>query len=173
MGLDRALRRVPGPAGGDLSGSYPNPNIAIGAITQNKIADDAVTKQKIKDDAVITTKILDLNVTSSKLADGAVTTLKVADGAITTTKVLDGSITAAKLAAGVIPTSLPPGGNVCGDGSGSGDTGHPFSRSGIRLRPGKLVPSENRSVQDFQFGSPVFLHPSMFSNCTDAYGIIG
>ena len=32
-----------GPAGGDLTGSYPDPQIADGAVTSSKIADEAVT----------------------------------------------------------------------------------------------------------------------------------
>lgn len=87
------------PAGGDLTGTYPNPLIAVNAVT--------------------TAKILDGNVTATKLANGAVTNTKLGPNSVTNDKVLDGTITINDLTPGLIPTTLPPSGPAGGELTGT------------------------------------------------------
>jgi hypothetical protein len=71
-----------GPAGGDLTGTYPNPQIAPGAVSTSDLANQAVTSAKIAPDAVAWAEIQDGAVRSNTLGS---TTLRTASVSIPAT----------------------------------------------------------------------------------------
>ncbi len=94
-----------GPAGGDLSGTYPDPIIGAGKVGNVHIANEAITEIKLSDNSVSSSKIQDLTIVASDLANNSVTTPKMADYAVTTPKIADNSVLDIKIGSGAVTES--------------------------------------------------------------------
>ncbi|MEK6644584.1 MAG: hypothetical protein AABZ08_11820 [Planctomycetota bacterium] len=88
-----------GPAGGDLAGMYPNPDIAPNAVGSPEIADGQVMTADLADNAV----------TGMKIADGAITAADIANDSIDSTKLASDAMSLNKVTGGI---AQAVGGNI-------------------------------------------------------------
>jgi hypothetical protein len=130
-----------GPAGGALTGAFPDPGLAEGVVASANIVDGTITSDDVGLNALTSANIADEGIQGADIALGGILSGNLATGAVTSSAIADGSITQPDLGLGSVGAPQLRGlfvkegdRNVIG-GSASGSSGA-FCPAGSRLITG-------------------------------------
>jgi hypothetical protein len=87
-----------GSAGGDLTGSYPNPQLGAGAVNSAKVLDNSLTGADILNGTLVGGDIAANQITGAHIADAQVATADLANSVVTNAKLAPSAVGSAQVA---------------------------------------------------------------------------